>query len=83
MKKYRIKRVSEYSSINLKIRNLYYPQVRKFGIWFYMYDNKYDREAICFGIEANAWDHIDKISSYEKVEYLYERKRNEKVSECS
>ena len=71
--KYRVKKITEYSRARTEFRSLYYPQVRKWGLWRYMFDNTVDnRDAICFFIEQQAWKHIDSLRSYERVEYLYE-----------
>jgi len=71
--KYRVKKISEYRQVCTELRSLYYPQVRKWGLWRYMFDNAVDnRNAICFSNEEKAWKHINDAQLYETVEYLYE-----------
>ena len=70
--KYRVKKISEYRQVRAELRSLYYPQVREWGLWRYMFDNAVDnRNAICFANEEDAWKHIDDAQLYEQVEYLY------------
>jgi hypothetical protein len=71
--KYRVKKISEYSPVLVQLRSLYYPQVRKLGLWRYMFNNAIDRRnAIWFSNEEDAWKHIHSLQSYGKVEYFYE-----------
>jgi len=75
--KYRVKKISGYSHLRVELRSLYYPQVRKWGLYRYMFDYLGDnRNAICFVIEKDAWEHIDKLQAYERVEYLYAPSRD-------
>ena len=75
--KYRVKKISEYSHLRVELQSLYYPQVRKWGLWRYMFDNAVDnRNAICFANEEKAWKHINSLQAYEHIEYLYEPSRD-------
>lgn len=74
MKKYRIKKFTDYSLTFDEMVKLYYPQVRKFGLWFYFNDPNNPRDKKCFREEADAWKFIEKRSGeYKKIEYLYEK----------
>lgn len=74
MKKYRIKKLTDYSLFFSEMKTLYYPQVRKFGLWFYFDDLSNLRDKTWFREEADAWTFIEKHSGkHKKIEYLYER----------
>jgi hypothetical protein len=72
--KYRLKKITDYSMFYCELTTVYYPQVRKFGLWFYFNDPQNPRDKKCFRQEADAWKFIEKRSGkYQKVEYIYER----------
>lgn len=72
MKKYRVAEVVDWGTPRVHIVPMYYPQVRKFGVWFY-FDDPEGRcgDKVCFRSEGRAWAWIENHKQL-GVKYIYE-----------
>lgn len=73
MKKYRVAKVVDWRTPRIQVTAKYYPQVRKFGIWFYIKEPQGRPGDMIYCLsEESAWDWIEKQKQC-GVEYIYER----------